>query len=310
MLPCWNRKCAFGLAFAALAALHLSSSARAEEYPGAKVVALAGGRITFEHGGKTNRVQVDLALKIIDDKGKAHDPISGKRFLQSGNIVDITTKSVRVTPSKDEPRIVEIKFVSGKVADLPTPTPKPAGEVNLAPDPNFKGQVFGGDGWTREERWQAYIPTAKVGDFVEYEKNGKPGRLEVVEVGKEHDYVIYAQVSYALDQRDEMRIKKRLPTAEEQPPSAAKAKAKPVAKSAAKSSKKKSKTGTKKDTQVPKARPTNETIEVMGRKLECEIHYVDGDPFSWHSDEVPLDGLVKEDARNSKYMLTSFGRGE
>ena len=48
----------------------------------------------------------------------------------------------------------------------------------------------------------------------------------------------------------------------------------------------------------------------MDQQLECEIHYVGGDPHSWYSDEVPLDGLVKVDARNEKYKLTSFGRAE
>ena len=242
----------------------------------------------------TKRYPVDLALKIFDDKGEAQDPVTGKRFLQKGNVVDITTKSVRISPQKNETRIVEVKFVSGKVADLPDP--KPAGEVNLAPDPEFKGQVFGGDGYAADKRWQAYIPTAKVGDFVEYERNGKPGRLEVVETGTKHDYVIYAQVSYALDHRDEMRIKKRLPTAAEQPPSKTKPKARPVTRPSTKSARKTSK-------QAPpaaNAKPLTEELEVMDQQLECEIHYVGGDPHSWYSDEVPLDGLVKVDARATR----------
>jgi hypothetical protein len=304
MLHCWNRWVRLSLILLSVTLLVVSATARAEDFPGAKVVVVGAGRITFEHGGTTKRYPVDLALKILDDKGEAQDPVTGKRFLQKGNIVDITTKSVRISPKQDETRIVEVKFVSGKVADLPAP--KPAGEVDLAPDPDFKGQVFGGDGYTSDKRWQAYIPTAKVGDFVEYERNGKPGRLEVVEVGPKHDYVIHAQVSYALDSRDEMRFKKRLPTAAEQPPSKTKAKTRPAIKSSAKTTRKSGK-------QAPpaaNAKPLSEVIEVMDRQLECEIHYVGGQPHSWFSDEVPLNGLVKTESRSEKYRLTSFGRAK
>jgi len=261
----------------ALAWLCVGSPARAEDYPGAKIVDVAKGQITFEHEGKEQKFQIATSLKIIDDKGETQDPVTGTRFLAKGNIVDIKTKADR----RKKEMIVEIKYVSGTVGELPK-TPKNA---NLKPDPDFNGKAI--EALPPDAYWAKYLPTAKVGDFVEY-KSGKdddPGRQEVMEVGK--DYVIVAKVSYILGHRSEDRVKFKL-----QGSSGGKA----------------SSAGGKK----PPSNKGKETEEltVGDKKVKCEVEKAAGGKLTkWRSSDVPLDGLVKEESRNFKYTLTDFGRG-
>ena len=260
-----------------LAWLGAGSPARADDFAGAKIVDVAKGQITFEHEGKEQKLAIALSLKIIDDKGETHDPITGTRFLVKGNIVDIKTKADKRTKKET---IVEIKFVSGTVGELPK-APKNA---NLKPDPDYKGNAI--EALPPDAYWAKYLPTAKVGDFVEYKSGNddNPGRQEVMEVGK--DYVIVAKVSYILGHRSETRTKFKL-----QGSSGGKA----------------SSAGGKKP---PSKGKETEEITVGDKKIKCEVEKTAGGKVSkWHSSEVPLDGLVKEESRNFKYTLVDFGHG-
>jgi hypothetical protein len=260
----------------AVLGLFLARPVQAEDFAGAKLVSVARGSIAFEHEGKNYKLGVALSLKIMDDKGELQDPITGTRFLAPGNIVDIKTETDKKTKKR---QIVEIKFVSGTVGDLPKTPEKP----DLRPDPNYKGTPIEG-GETRDPYWQRYLPTAKVGDFIEYSfgNSGSPGRQEVMEVGK--DYVIVAKVSYILNKRQEDRRKVKLPSG-----------------------------GATASQGLPGKKPSakdTEELEVAGRKLTCTVEKDKGKPIRWMCADVPLDGKVKEDLRNFKYLLTNFGRGE
>ncbi len=256
----------------------LSQGSRAEDFKGVEVVAVARGNVSFKHEGKTVRKPVGLSMKVIDDKGNTHDPILGAaQYLLPGNIVDIKTAQDKTARREV---IVEIKFVSGKVGELPKELKGAGGgAVNLRPDPEFKGMVFGGDGVVSDPYWINYIRRAKVGDFLEYTRgtDKEPGRMETVEVGK--DYVITAKVSYILGSRNEMRMKHRAP-----PAGAAKPQSPPPKKSSAR----------------PKSHET-EVLEIGGKKVKCEIET--RTLKKWRSADIPFDGIVKEESR-VPYVVT------
>lgn len=268
-----------------------SLPAQAEELKGVRIIKAGGGIISYHHEGKNTRLPVAPSLKLFDDKGQAVDLVTGVgRYLQPGNIVDM-----KVTPKQAEPgkgksksktksssssgdrQILEIRFVSGKVADVPT---EPEANVNLLPDPNWKGNVFGGEGVKTDPYWIQYIPKARVGDFVEYQRGQskkEPGRIETMEVGK--DYVIIAKVYLVLGTREEHREKHRIG-----PASAAK-----------------------------KSRKTTATqeLEVAGKKILCDVESSQGKPYRWKSTEIPFDGLVRYEINGKlDYLVTSFGRGK
>jgi hypothetical protein len=262
--------------------LLLASPAFADEYAGAKLVSVGKGMIEFEKDGKKFKLPVSVSLKILDDKGETQDTITGVRFLAPGNVVDVKTTTDSKT-KKDS--IVQIKFVSGTVGELPK-APKNA---NLNPDPNFNGTIP--EALPPNPYWEKYLPTAKVGDFVEYTrgKDEEPGREEAVEVGK--GYVVVARVGYILGKRTETRVKMV------------------ASKGGSKSTTEPSKASSSSKKPSTPAKETEE-ITVAGKKLTCEIKKLSGKPYQWHCADVPFDGLVKEDARNTKYMLTDFGRGK
>lgn len=269
--------------WAVVLALLLSNQlAFTDEYQGAEVVSLSRGNVVFKYKGKTERAPVGLSLKIFDDKGEVHDSVTGTvRFLLPGNVVDIKTDKDKKTGKQ---QIVEIRFVSGKVGELPKA--KAGGEgINLLPNPDFKGNVFGGDGVKSDPYWIRYIGTARVGDFIEFVTGDdkEPGRMETMEVGK--DYVIIAKVFYILGTRHEQREKHRAP-----PGGAGKSSA-PGKKSSSKS----------------KSREKEE-LTVGDKKVLCETESRSGKVYRWKSYEVPFDGVVKYDS-NVPYMLTAFGRG-
>jgi len=258
---------AFAVA-AALVLLFLAVPAQAEDYPGVKIDSVAKGQITFiNKDGGQEKHPISPDLKIFNDKGEEQERITGMRFLARDNVVDIKTK--RDKQAKKEV-IVEIKFVSGKVAELP----KTGKVVDLKPDPNFKGIVA--ESRTGDPVWQAYIGTAKVGDFTEYKsgKDHEPGRQEALEVGS--DYVLLAKVDYFLGKRTELRIKQMLPKGVKAPSS-------PLKKGA-------------------------EEITVGDKKVMCNKKG-DAKSATWTSPDVPFDGVVKVESRNYNFILTDFGRG-
>ncbi|HLW65315.1 MAG TPA: hypothetical protein VKS79_08350 [Gemmataceae bacterium] len=259
-------------------------SARADDYPGSKIVTVAKGEIVFEDkDGNSQKKPVSLSLKIFDDKGEQQDAVTGTRFLAKGNIVDVKTDYMKdpKNAKKKIEAIVEIKFVSGKVAELP----KTGSNVDLKPDPNFKDKVI--EFSQGDPVWQEYIKKAKVGDFAEYKsgKNPEPGRYETLEVGK--DYIVVAKVDYILGKRTELRTKHMLPKA---PKPGTKTFDNPFAKGG----------GGKKST---------EELTIGDKMVKC-TKTVDGKLTKWTSTEVPFDGKVKEDSPNYKYILVDFGRGE
>lgn len=261
-----------------------AAGARGDEYAGAKLVQVSAGRIVFEHDGKRKALPVGVQFKLFDDQGEEQDPVTGVgRFLQPGNVVDIKAEAERRSRT---PRIVEIRFVSGKVAELPMPPEK----VDLRPDPKYGGSVIDSGGYTRDARWQAYIPQAKVGDFVEYHRGDpkEPGRVEAVEVGK--DYVVIAKVFLVLGTREEQREKHRLPPPGADPnPAPLDGLPRPR-----------------------RARPTaKEELTIAGKKVPCDVESRSGEPYRWTSADVPFDGLVKYVPRDKvQYLVTDFGRGE
>jgi hypothetical protein len=171
--------------------------------------------------------------------------------------------------------IVEIKFVSGTVAELP----KADKNLNLRPDPKNNGNP--NEFRTNDEVWQAYILTAKVGDFTEFKrgKEAEPGRYETIECGK--DYVVVANVEYMFGKRTEFRRKYMLPLGFKPSTSGGK---KPASKE-------------------------REELTIGEKKVVCDVKK-DGGVTTWLSAEVPFDGVVKVDSRNYKFILTDFGRGE
>src|SRR6185503_13081371 len=120
---------------------------------------------------------VAASMKLFDDQGKPVDLVTGVgRYLLPGNIVDMKTAAKNAPAAKSKSRsksktassgpdheIIEIRFVSGKVGDVPNPLDPPKEELNLRPDPNWKGNVFGGEGVKTDPYWIKYIPSAKVG---------------------------------------------------------------------------------------------------------------------------------------------------
>jgi len=269
---------AIGIA-AAAALLFLAIPTLAEDYQGVKIVSVGKGQMVFEDkDGKPTNLYFSPALKIIDDKGEQQDPITGVRFLAKDNVIDIKTM---VDKKQKREFVVEIKFVSGKVAELP----KTGAKVDLKPDPNFKGkptEIQSGD-----PVWNAYIKAAKVGDFTEYKSGNdqEPGRQETLEVGK--DYVVVTRVDYLFGKRIEMRTKFKLPPP---PKPGTKTFDNPFAKG-------------------PTGKKTSEELTIGGKKVAC-TKIDDGKIQTWTSADVPFDGLVKKDSRNYKFILTDFGRGK
>jgi hypothetical protein len=250
-------------------ALFFVGIARAEDYPGAKIVDVGKGQIVFEDkDGKKQNFYFSPTMKMLDDKGAEQDKITGLRFLLKDNIVDVKTT---VDKKKRQEFISEIKFVSGKVAELP----KTGSKINLRPDPNFKGMVT--EIRNADPVWQAYIGTAKVGDFKEYKGGNEqePGRWETVEVGK--DYAIIAKVDYMFGKRMELRMKQMLPKG-------VKAASTPLKKG-------------------------KDEITVGDKKVIC-MKKGDAKAATWTSPEVPFDGVVKVESRNYRYIVTDFGRGQ
>lgn len=253
----------------------------AEDYAGAKIVQVARGTVIFEKDGKTHRLSVALSLKVIDEQGQTQDAVTGTaRYVLPGNIVDIKTAASKKGP----PQIVEIRFVSGTVGELPR-----SGAVKLQIDPNFKGSIIDPGGHTTDLYWLNYIPQARVGDYVEYTLGSEPGRMETVEVGK--DFVVVGKVSYILGTRQEQRVKHRLPPPGTDPN-------RPPLEGLPSPKKKKS-----------SASKPKEELVVAGKKVVCEVESSGGKPSYWRSADVPFDGLVKNEVRNGKYRLTDFGRG-
>jgi hypothetical protein len=272
------------LAISSALILLLAMPALAEDYPGSKIVAVAKGEIAFEDkDGNGQRKPISVSLKIFDAKGEQQDAVTGARFLAEGNIVDIKTESMKdpKNAKKKIEAIVEIKFVSGKVGELP----KTGNNVDLKPDPDFKGKPI--EFAQGNPVWQEYIKKAKVGDFAEYKsgKNPEPGRYETLEVGK--DYALVAKVDYILGKRTELRTKHMLPKA---PKPGTKTFDNPFA----------NKNSGKKST---------EELTIGDKKVNC-TKIVDGKLTRWLSAEVPFDSKVKEDSPNYKYILVDFGRGE
>lgn len=273
--------------------LLLTSLHGQETLEGVRIIKAGGGIISYHHDGKNTRLPVSPSLKLFDDKGEPVDVITGVgRYLQPGNIVDmkVTSKQTQTSPAKSkskskskvtsppvERQILEIRFVSGKVAEMPKESES---NFNLRPDPNWKGNVYGGEGVKTDPYWIQYIPKAKVGDFVEYyrgkDKN-EPARIETLEVGK--DYVIIAKVFYILGSRQEQREKHRIGPA-----------------SAGKKSKKTTAT---------------QILEIDGKKITCDVETSQGKPYRWKSTEIPFDGLVRNEVNGKQeYLVTSFGRGK
>ncbi|HEV3146466.1 MAG TPA: hypothetical protein VGZ47_21445 [Gemmataceae bacterium] len=256
----------------------------ADDYQGAKIVSVSKGQVEFQDkDGKTQKLPISLSLKIFDDKGEKQDAITGTRFLLKDNIVDIKTENAKDPKNKKRmiESIVEIKFVSGMVGELP----KTGKNIDLKPDPNFKDKVI--EFPQGDPVWQEYIKKAKVGDFAEYKsgKDQEPGRYETLEVGK--DYALVAKVDYIFGKRIEMRTKHMLPKA---PKPGTKTFDNPFGKGG----------GGKKIT---------EELTIGGKKVTC-TKTVDGKLTKWTSTDVPFDGRVKEDSPNYKYILVDFGRGE
>lgn len=264
-----------------------------ETLEGVRIIKVGGGIISYHHDGKNTRLPVSPSLKLFDDKGEPVDVITGVgRYLQPGNIVDmkVTAKQAPSAAGKSKSKskskttsppvdrlILEIRFASGKVAEMPKESES---NSNLPPDPNWKGNVYGGEGVKTDPYWIQYIPKAKVGDFVEYyrgkDKN-EPARIETLEVGK--DYVIIAKVFYILGSRQEQREKHRIGPA-----------------SAGKKSKKTTAT---------------QILEIDGKKITCDVETSQGKPYRWKSTEIPFDGLVRHEVDGKQeYLVTSFGWGK
>jgi len=263
---------------AAAALLFLAGPALAEDYAGSKIVDVGRGLIVFEHDGQKENLYYSPTMKIIDAKGMEHDTITGVRFLAKDNIVDIKTMYDK---KQKKEFVVEIKFVSGKVAELP----KVGANVNLKPDPNFKGLV--GEFPTGDAQWQAYIQSAKVGDFTEFKRgnDAEPGRYETIDCGK--NFATVAKVEYTFGKRTEIRTKFILPAGNGKAPMPP-AKGTPGKKPAAKDS---------------------EELTIGDKKVACEKK-VDGKTQTWTSPDVPFDGVVKVESKNYKFILTDFGRGK
>ena len=304
------------------------------EFPAAKVTGAEKGKISFESYGARHTLSVSLNTRFFDAEGHEVDPITGSiRFLLPGNIVAISTRS----PSKGERTIAQIRFVSGKLGELPTAA---LDLDELKPDPKEAGSEINSK--LRDKDWNAYYAHAQVGDFILYRQGDEPGRREIVEVGEE--YVIEAKVFYVLGTRDEDRIryqpampqpgaggdsegKKPSKSDSSSPSASAKTAKSPASKAPSKSSKStspskakltpaqrreqaKAKTSSKSSGSAPAALPETETLTVAGRELVCTIRRnTAGDYHEWICPDVPFDGKVKDDSRRG-YELLDFGRGK
>ncbi|HWB10746.1 MAG TPA: hypothetical protein VG826_16065 [Pirellulales bacterium] len=160
-----------------------------------------------------------------------------------------------------------------------------AQKPQLRPDPNYKGDVAD---VPANSFWRKWLPTAKKGDFIEYEEGavvefekGVPSRThrEVVDVVGE--FAIIASVHQIGGSTIETRVRMKVgPEAEKTP-------------------------GTR------GSRPAvgSETISVAGRQLKCQVAK-EGTATIWSCDEVPFDGVVKEERPGARQRLVAFGRGD
>ncbi|WP_157368572.1 hypothetical protein [Zavarzinella formosa] len=169
----------------------------------------------------------------------------------------------------------------------------------LRPDPNWKGMLIE---FLYPKEWLAYYPTAKVGDFVVYSGKFGDKREEVVAVTP--DYVVVSRTfSLRKDSVTELRTQYKLSDDDKkklaqgiQPPAA------------------KTKTPTKgktttKGKPAAKEEETSDTVKVGDKELKCEIKKT-GKTTTWHSSELPFDGIVKKESTGESFTVSSFGRGK
>lgn len=149
----------------------------AKEYEGVVLKSIEKGVIEFEHQGERVKLPVALSLKVFDDQGKGFNAIEGARFLAPENVVNIKS-GMEKTGGISVERIREIRFVSGKVAELP----QAPDEVDLRPKPEFNGKP--GDVYPPTDDLDRYYRAAHVGDFIEYKSTDGQlrGRKEILEV--------------------------------------------------------------------------------------------------------------------------------
>ena len=313
----------FGIAivFAALFAFGL----RADEIEGAKIFKADKGRLAFEHEGKKRVLAFGLGLKYFDKEGAELDLLKGSGILAPGNIVNLTTEKDDTSP---EPTIRAIRLVEGTIVEM-----KPMKEVDLRPDPNFKGEVMDSD-WPKS--WFAYYGTAKVGDFTEIKGFGR-ARREVLEV--DGDTILVAHVADTLGTRTELRWRykmsettktqmerkresdeRRAKGLEEKAKAAAKnagnksssksSKSSKTSKGSSSKSKEKSSDADKSKKKEKEEEPTTETITVGDEELECTIDRVGKSSARWICEKVPFEGYVRVRIPNGNEDLVAYGRGK
>jgi hypothetical protein len=143
------------------------------------------------------------------------------------------------------------------------------------PDPSFKGNIANVFVPAEKLEW---FPSAMKGDFVEYvDDSGRPERFEVLAV--EGGSAVVAHVYLTLAVRSEDRFRMKLgPEAVPMPG-------------------------------LPDLKLSGtETIALGDRALVCQVKKL-GSLTKWFCQDVPFDGLVKEETPHGQKRLVDFGRG-
>lgn len=169
-------------------------------------------------------------------------------------------------------------------ATTPAAAAPAAEKVDLRPDPNFSGQIIESSVPEELSKW---FPTAKKGDFVEFEAvhdDGRGGvligrdRHEVLEIDGE--WALIASVHQLAAHRDENRVRMKVAADKPWPPAPA----------------------------WPPKPLGDQTIAAAGRQFHCQ-GVKHGGVTSWYCDEVPYNRVVKEEQHGVPKTLVAFGRG-
>ncbi|HVX62805.1 MAG TPA: hypothetical protein VHC19_19455 [Pirellulales bacterium] len=236
--------------------------------------ALDGARPNVPMPGDSKPGDVQSASPI---DGAAANIASGARPAASPNSVAPGPQ----TPPAANP--APVATPAAVAAAQPAAVPAPA-KFDLRPDPNFKGPIP-----ERSVTWELsqWFPTARKGDFVEFEAvlgRGPQGdvvrreRHEVLDVVGE--YAIIASVDQLDTHKNENRVKMKVAANEPWPP---------------------------RPSWPPKALGA-QTIMAAGRQFPCEgVKY--GGVTAWYCDEVPYNRTVKHEQHGVNKMLIAYGRG-